>query len=904
MWLILLGVVNFRLGNDEDGLKDIEAAHALDPSHVGTRELLSLAKRRMGKFSAAIADAIGNKAYKSEKKRADLMAAIEKQTDRRVSVFLSGTKVDPRIALLERLTAEATVPAILKSEMVVSRKGSSNSVASAGSGGGAAGGGTGGRVSFVDPRQGPLSSGPEAYLRPHTSAPTPQSVLDSRIFATRGYVLNEPEYDCGNTLQDKIREAKRMKGGAAGGDEVNNAEGGFLKVFKLNHGYKMELFEELFNKPSELQECLLVEPHKRMTQHLEVIVTHLRLFPFLRGLSDSLLSDLANIVEYRALTTQDAIFSQNMPASAMCLLLKGSVEAKMVNSFDSVSKDILLGELPQYSSFGYIDFLFRHRSQHVVKELEGILYPKISVSSTLTGVNRYSSLSVLEGVKGTAAAATAGGTTGTAALGLMSSKWASVGDLTVETAEGGGTTAEGGAAGGAVGSPVNHSSNDCVLQKKLISGEELDRSLSSGMFMSYCMRSMTELLMVGEKDFERILLSSALEDLKKRLEVIRSCCVFSNWSRDDHIRLARMGQVRTYKRGEVILNQGVKPQFLYIIMKGMCKVRKRPNRTEMLIEKLRLAKEKADRHDLLYTYHHRESKKIAEGGGAAAGGGQREMGEGGPGGSLVLSVADSTESLMDGSVVIQGSMTEAEQNRRQLALEIARLENLIQNATLRDMRENAALQQQQHGGTTNSSGTSSHNNSSHNLPSLLAHGLTPLRVGSASPTNFPKRSLLLSSGGRGGSPSNGSSTPSAATAAAVDSLMYSSLKGQHFVSPYDAEAQATVAAERLAQRMRNSAGGAGGKSFMNSSGGMNHSGGGAAAASSDNVDSLIKQKVAEIAVLQWPMIFGEAAVLDPENGVSKGSIVTDTLCDVFLLHKTQIQTFPVDDSFFERVKGE
>ena len=51
------------------------------------------------------------------------------------------------------------------------------------------------------------------------------------------------------------------------------------------------------------------------------------------------------------------------------------------------------------------------------------------------------------------------------------------------------------------------------------------------------------------------------------------------------------------------------------------------------------------------------------------------------------------------------------------------------------------------------------------------------------------------------------------------------------------------------------------------------------------------------------MIFGEACLIDPDNGKSRGSIITDTPCEIFVLHKTQIQTFPVDDDFLSCVKG-
>ena len=61
-------------------------------------------------------------------------------------------------------------------------------------------------------------------------------------------------------------------------------------------------------------------------------------------------------------------------------------------------------------------------------------------------------------------------------------------------------------------------------------------------------------------------------------------------------------------------------------------------------------------------------------------------------------------------------------------------------------------------------------------------------------------------------------------------------------------------------------------------------------------------KVKEIATLQWPMIFGEACVLDPTAGIAKGSITADTACDILIIHKVQLQTFLIDDKFLNRVK--
>jgi len=57
----------------------------------------------------------------------------------------------------------------------------------------------------------------------------------------------------------------------------------------------------------------------------------------------------------------------------------------------------------------------------------------------------------------------------------------------------------------------------------------------------------------------------------------------------------------------------------------------------------------------------------------------------------------------------------------------------------------------------------------------------------------------------------------------------------------------------------------------------------------------------ELASLKWPMIFGEACVLEPDFGFSRGSIAASTFCDIFTIHKTQMQTFHIQESFLARL---
>ena len=104
--------------------------------------------------------------------------------------------------------------------------------------------------------------------------------------------LNEP--NCFNSLKDRVIIAKKNAA-----NDGNGEEGGQLKIFKLNRGMKLHLFDELFVTPTELQSALLLPPRKRLESHLETIASTLRQFPALRELSNSTIRDLAEVVEYR-----------------------------------------------------------------------------------------------------------------------------------------------------------------------------------------------------------------------------------------------------------------------------------------------------------------------------------------------------------------------------------------------------------------------------------------------------------------------------------------------------------------------------------------------------------------------------------------------------------------------------
>lgn len=96
------------------------------------------------------------------------------------------------------------------------------------------------------------------------------------------------------------------------------------------------------------------------------------------------------------------------------------------------------------------------------------------------------------------------------------------------------------------------------------------------MFLSYTMLTPCELLVIGRDQFNEFLKDLAVEEFTRALSTINASAVFESWSVEDRIRLARMGHVRTYKSGDLILEQGEKPSHLFIVMKGMCRTYKQP----------------------------------------------------------------------------------------------------------------------------------------------------------------------------------------------------------------------------------------------------------------------------------------------------------------------------------------
>ena len=70
----------------------------------------------------------------------------------------------------------------------------------------------------------------------------------------------------------------------------------------------------------------------------------------------------------------------------------------------------------------------------------------------------------------------------------------------------------------------------------------------------------------------------------------------------------------------------------------------------------------------------------------------------------------------------------------------------------------------------------------------------------------------------------------------------------------------------------------------------------------DAKDSEDQSREVEVSFIKTPQIFGEACVLDVFEGVSEGSVIADTNCEVLCLHKMLLQTFHITEGIMMRIQ--
>lgn len=352
-----------------------------------------------------------------------------------------------------------------------------------------------------------------------------------------------------------------------------SGDGEGLKTFKMRNGFTDTLFEHLFVRTSELQNALITPPGYRNPEELSIINSYLRLVPLFRGLSDVQVKELASSVEYRVIPSNMPIFSQNTPCDAVVVLVKGTATVS-IDGPNMATQNLVVGEMKAGDVFGYIDLLMQQSNSHLIHELETFIQQdddhKASANNTTA-------------------------TSTTAASPPMG-----VDDRSRRRAA-------------SYDTEGRLSSNAEERETHHARAIEDYRALSPLAFGNCHLSAMSEILLLSSPVFQSTLVHWAEEEFRSRLSTVKACGVFSTWSKHDIVRLARMAQTRSYKAGETILAQKEKPQFLHVVMKGMCKVLKRPNQSEVLERKLVELRAKASRHDFKYLYHHGLRNELSKG---------------------------------------------------------------------------------------------------------------------------------------------------------------------------------------------------------------------------------------------------------------------------------------------------
>jgi len=588
------GVVNLKVGNDEQGLADLATALNLEPDSLQAAEVYAIALRRSKRYEESIQLFMKNKRLRmandavAEKKKAEAALKKKKKEEKK-----DDDADDQMLPVLNRLRASLAGKISFRSASAQQKNGSmAQTDASL----------PRSRSPSVSPHGSPSLTVKKSLKSVVSLTMRRKSALLVKVVDPLedtsyrgGFVSIIDTCDNSNVTKANKLLLKSSTGNEESGDGVSA-----LKQFKLKQGYKADLFETLCIKPSQLQLSLAAAPMVRKAHQLDLICSCLRLAPFFQGLSNSDVSKLASCVEYRAVAVSGKFMKQDKSVEGVCILLKGDVKVFMEAS-NVMAQDVQVGTVRNYDMFGHIDAIFRGDSQLVDTLRSQCVESENAVGNADDNVH---------------------------------------------------------------GENSNENENsDAVVEF---------RPLQPYLFNTYKSTGICEILLFDLKCFDDIIRPQAEKELNTRLEIIGSCGLFKSWPHKDQIRLARMGQVRTYKTGEVLVEQGHVPDYFYFIIKGMCKAFKRPNRVEIYSRILSDLKEKAHNHDVYFAYHHKLRKNFT---------------------SAKVSAEEQSylSYIMKKMETTPEHITDSEVSRYKLSLEIHSYENLLHKAQAADLKD--ALEQ-------------------------------------------------------------------------------------------------------------------------------------------------------------------------------------------------------------------
>ncbi|GMH81337.1 hypothetical protein TrST_g1933 [Triparma strigata] len=157
-------------------------------------------------------------------------------------------------------------------------------------------------------------------------------------------------------------------------------------------------------------------------------------------------------------------------------------------------------------------------------------------------------------------------------------------------------------------------------------GKKSLRSKSAPLRETYFCTANCQFMLIMRSDFDAHLRNKCNEIQKEKFRILKRSKIFKGWKTDGIIRLARMARMKTIPRKEQIVVQGKECDSMHFIQKGICKVKKYPDRVALLIRDQHRLKSELETMRLKYSYHHtlHKLKRVGGGGGDEGGGGGGE----------------------------------------------------------------------------------------------------------------------------------------------------------------------------------------------------------------------------------------------------------------------------------------
>ncbi|CAM9788396.1 unnamed protein product, partial [Ectocarpus fasciculatus] len=388
-------------------------------------------------------------------------------------------------------------------------------------------------------------------------------------------------------------ESEKRNRGACGRLRKASGKGASLGEFKASMGLsaKGELFDDLFCRPSFLDEALSTDPGRRTPEQVVHVVEALAACPAFDGLAKEVMTEIGNAVEYRVLDKMAAAFLQGEEIDAMVVILSGRVAVKLRRADFSV---VTADELGPGDTFGEACMLDEHR---------------------ITALRRRNSncndQNACEGAHGSGGADEPPGSSksprevnesGSPRLTVPEEEGRQQNQPEEPLMEGADLPGRGGTG----------------VRARAGSGSGSGSGSSSGTGRSmetYQTLEPTRLVLILKQDFYRIpgLLKHCAHAFKRRLDAINLCGLFGGWEHEDLMRLTRMSRVHRHPSKSVLLMQRKEPSHLHIVLSGACTVTKYPDRLSAVQRKINEIGAALYRIKSKYTYHRDVRTKVASG---------------------------------------------------------------------------------------------------------------------------------------------------------------------------------------------------------------------------------------------------------------------------------------------------